>query len=100
MLTDEQVSEAIDQVVCFCSERVAANNYEAISVRGTLNQLGYDRDHQDQVLARLFEGGFTYCLDPKFHRGNPEYGTPSMDVCHFGPDQLVSRIRCCHWSRV
>jgi hypothetical protein len=94
VLSKEQIDEAIDQVVCHAQNLIAVDNYQAISVRGTLYTLGYETEQAEQVLSRLFEGGFSYCLDPKFHKGNPSYGVPSMDVCHFGPDQLVSRIRC------
>ena len=95
-MTATQIQEAIDQMKSDCQLRVDGDRYEAVSARGILYALGFSsEDEADQVLARLFEGGFTYCLDPKFHKGNE--ARISEGVCYFGPDQMLSRIQSCFW---
>lgn len=89
-MTDDQISEAIAQMRVDLQLRVDNQNYDAVSCRGTLYTLGFNQDEADAVLSHLFDGGFTYCLDPKFHKGQEERITSG--VCHFGPDQLLSRL--------
>lgn len=94
-MTVEQAIEAIEQLKADCQRLVEANDYHAVSARGQLYSLGFSEAETDEVLASLFEGGFTYCLDPKFHKGNE--ARISSGVCYFGPDQLLSRIDSCFW---
>lgn len=94
-LTQDQLLDARRQMRSHC--RLVMENYEAgtgeyemLSARGVLNTLGFHGDEVEQVLQYLFDGGFTYCLDPDYHRGSVD--RPSMSVCHFGADQLESRL--------
>jgi hypothetical protein len=94
-MTNDQITEAIAQMKSDCELRVAGERYDGITARGQLYTLGFSSEEADEVLARLFEGGFTYCLDPKFHKGAK--ARIDSGVCYFGPDQLLSRIQSCFW---
>ena len=87
-LTDEQIKEAIAQMKTHCDLKMV--EYESISARGTLYELGYHGEDAEQVLQRIYDGGFTYCLDPDYHKGDNERINES--VCYWGPDQLRSRL--------
>lgn len=97
MLTNEQVKEAVEQMKVHCDLKMP--NYEMVSARGVLHELGYGAD-VEQVLQAIYNEGFTYCFDPYFKSSNGlgdggmEY--PSADVCYWGPDQLKSRLQCVH----
>jgi hypothetical protein len=88
-------SDAIDQIKSDCRLRMENGNYEPISTRGILYNLGFSTDEANDVLLRLFNGGFTYCLDPQYHKGSESRITEG--VCYFSPDQLLSRIDSCYW---
>lgn len=100
MLTKQQIEEAVVQMKTSCDLKM--KGYEPVSARGLLNELGFGGD-ADQVLEYLFEGGFTYCLDPKFAAthfdpNNPEAVNGMVTdhaparACYWGPDQLKSRL--------
>jgi hypothetical protein len=99
-LTDDQVNEAIEQMKSHTRQSVEANKagvgeYEFMSARGVLYTLGYV-DDADQVLKVIADRGFDYCLDPHIssHPGDGEPFFPSADGCHWGADQLLSRLQC------
>lgn len=94
MLTTAQIIEAIDQMKVTCDLKMV--NYELVSARSLLNELGYEAD-ADQILEAIAGAGFDYCLDSHIrcssgvgNEGRREY--PSQDVCYWGPDQLKSRL--------
>lgn len=87
MLTQSQVLEAIEQMKVQCD--LAMPEYRMLSARSTLYELGYE-EHVEQVLAYIFEHGFTYCLDPAYHEGS--LTKIEYSVCYWGPDQLKSRL--------
>jgi hypothetical protein len=94
-LTREQIKEAIEQMRTHCDLKM--ENYEMVSARGTLYELGYHDEDCEDVLAALYNNGFSYCLDSHFKCSNgiPNNGAleyPSQDACHWGPDQLKSRL--------
>lgn len=92
-MTAPQVKEAVDQMKVHCDLKMA--DYEMVSARSALYELGYHGEQAEQVLKALFEGGFTYCLDPDYHRSpSQEPARISPDVCYWGPDQLKSRLNC------
>lgn len=94
-MTKDQIREAITQMKTHCEIKMPA--YEMISARGALYELGFHGEDAEEVLEALFEGGFTYCLDPHFHRSpRADEGPISADVCYWGPDQLLSRLDCVH----
>jgi hypothetical protein len=105
-LTTEQVREAIDQMIVQCELKM--QDYEFVSARGCLNELGYHGESQDQIINAIAEAGFNYCLDPHisathFDPNNPaaindmvtDY--PDEDACYWGPDQLKSRLHALMW---
>jgi hypothetical protein len=105
-MTKEQVNEAIEQMKIQCDLKMA--NYELVSARGTLYELGYNREDTDQVISAIYEGGFTYCLDPELPATHYDPDNPkaikgmvtdyaSADACHWGPDQLKSRLEFLRW---
>jgi hypothetical protein len=93
-LTPDQVQEAVVQMTTHCELKMA--NYDMVSARGTLYELGYHGEHAEQVLQFLYDHGFTYCLDPFYHKSprGDDSGPISQDVCYWGPDQLKSRLDC------
>jgi hypothetical protein len=99
-MTKDQIREAIEQMKSHCRLQEEIGDYDSISARGTLYTLGYTEDQANEVLQTLFDGGFTYCLDPDFHKSPSDQhegmmGTRiSAGVCHWGPDQLRSRLEC------
>jgi hypothetical protein len=90
-MTKDQIREAVEQMKVQCDLKMA--NYEMVSARSALHELGYQGEDTEEVLKALFESGFTYCLDPWYHRGSE---VVSADVCYWGPDQLKSRLDCIH----
>jgi len=93
-LTTDQIREAVEQMKSHCD--LLMGNYEMVSARSALYTLGYNQEDAEQVLQTLYEGGFTYCLDPDYHRSprTDDQGRISSDVCYWGPDQLKSRLDC------
>jgi hypothetical protein len=97
-MTTDQVNDAIRQLHSFCRAREEIKDYESMSARGVLYDLGYEEDEADEVLVAIYQGGFTHCLDPSFKGQGvypdfvPEY--PPAFACYWGPDQLRSRV---HW---
>lgn len=93
-MNDEQIIEAIEQMKVHCE--IKMQNYELVSARSCLYELGYHGQDAEEVLQKIYDGGFTYCLDSHFKSQGvypdfiPEY--PSPDVCYWGPDQLESRL--------
>jgi hypothetical protein len=93
-MDEAQINEAIEQMKTHCELKMV--NYEPISARSCLYELGYHGEDTEQVLQRIYDGGFTVCLDSHFKSQGvypdftPEY--PSPDVCYWGPDQLKSRL--------
>jgi hypothetical protein len=96
-LADEQVDEAIQQMIEHC-KLLEETNYHVVSARGVLNTLGYhDEIDQLHILRDIADRGFDYCLDPWIpmtghHEARGEL--PHSDVCYWGPDQLRSRLHC------
>lgn len=102
MLTDEQVKEAITQMRTSCDLKME-QDYQLVTARGLLYELGFEVEDAEQVLQVLYDGGFRYCLDPwfkakHFDPNNPKAVNgmveefPSHDACYWGPDQLKSRL--------
>lgn len=100
-MNEKQLNEAIDQMKVQCDLKMAT--YEPASARAVLHELGYDGDDVEQVLQRIYDGGFTYCLDSRFEAthydpdnpravGGMVTDRPSADACYWGPDQLKSRL--------
>lgn len=93
-MTKEEINQAIEQMKTHCD--VKMSNYEPVSARGILYELGFHEEAED-VLQNIYDRGFTYCLDPQFESAGvypdfkPEY--PKPDVCYWGPDQLKSRLQ-------
>jgi hypothetical protein len=100
MLTKEQIKEAIDQMKVSC-DLAYANDYEMVSARSVLNELGYG-DDVEQILIAISEAGFNYCLDShiKHNSANKEIPQeyPDQQVCWWGPDQLKSRLESIAWQ--
>jgi hypothetical protein len=105
MLTQDQLKEAIEQMKVHCDLKMA--DYEAVSARSVLYELGYEAD-AEQVLKAIYDAGFTYCLDRDFSAthfdpNNPKAVNdmvtdyPSADACYWGPDQLKSRLEAVSW---
>lgn len=94
MLNEDQVNEAIVQMISTCDLKMAPGQYESCSARSVLNELGYHED-ADQVIRHIAEGGFTNCLDPIIPtKSYPDFKEefPVYAVCFWGPDQLKSRL--------
>lgn len=79
-----KINEAIRQMCTHCDLKM--RDYEPVSARGVLYELGFGEDEAETVLEYLDANGFTYCLD-RFY-GN----RPSAQACYWGPDQLKSRL--------
>lgn len=101
-LTDSQVLEAIEQVRVHCRNAMETD-YHSISMRGALYTLGFVEAEADQVIQKVADSGFTYCLDPSieathFSPDDPRAvngmvtDRPSEAACYWGPDQLLSRL--------
>lgn len=95
MLTDTQVTEAIEQMLVQCD--LAMETYKMLSARSVLRELGYGDEDTMQVLRFIAAGGFDYCLDAEIrmtghHDARGEF--PDWQVCYWGPDQLASRLHC------
>src|SRR4029077_2306548 len=94
-MTTDQIHEAMGQMLVDCQLREEGLNYDPISARRMLSNLGYFHDEAQPVLSALHEGGFYYCLDPMFPcKSYPDFEEkPTPDfACYWGPDQLASRI--------
>jgi len=95
-LNQDQIYDAINQVKVHCD--ILMEGYQPAFLRGILYELGYDEHEADQVIRFCAAKGFTNCIDPMIAVSNvegidgPKY--PSADVCHWGPDQLKSRLQC------
>lgn len=98
MLTDEAViNGAIDTAVEACRQMMdryeqGNGEYRILSVRDILTSLGYKFPAIEDILQTIYDRGFTYCLDPKYHSGR---ATVDASVCAFGADQLESRLYGC-----
>jgi hypothetical protein len=94
-LTTDQVREAVQQMRVHCDLKMV--DYELVSARAALYELGYHGEDAEQVLKALYDGGFTYCLDVDYHTSPRDNDGPiSPDVCYWGPDQLRSRLDSVH----
>jgi hypothetical protein len=94
-MTTDQIHEAMGQMLVHCRNLMESRDYHMVSARGTLHTLGYTTEQAEEVLTALHEGGFNYCLDPMFPWTDPDTGKVERlgaDVCHWGPDQLESRV--------
>lgn len=85
-LPQELVDEAVRQMLSHCKMLMGQEGYAVRSARGVLYELGYSRNHADQILRFLADRGFNYCLDPMV---TGETG----DACYWGADQLKSRLQ-------
>ena len=83
-----QLDEAVSQMKIHCDLKMA--DYEMVSARSVLNELGFPPIWVEQILQHLYDSGFTYCLDPDYHKGSED--RISAGVCYFGPDQLKDRL--------
>lgn len=99
------VTEAIKQCIVHC-RIMEETQYDFISLRGCLYLLGYTEEEADEVIRYCASRGFTRAIDPMiestyFSPDDPkavdsmvtEY--PSVDDCHWGCDQLRSRLESC-----
>lgn len=100
-MTEEQIEEAITQAKGFLSDleearKAGTGNYDMFSMRSVLSKLGYHGEDADDVIRKVAKRGFNYCLDPLIPSKGPEgeKERPSMQVCYFGQDQLLSRLQC------
>lgn len=100
-LTIKQVNEAIAQMISYCKdseERTEIDGYEFQSARSLLYTLGYTSEDAEKVLKALYDGGFTYCLDPDYHESPSSSHKDTLgdriseQVCYWGVDQLRSRL--------
>jgi hypothetical protein len=94
-MTNDQIHEAMGQMLVDCRLREENGDYTPISARRMLNNLGFSTDEANTVITALHEGGFNYCLDPMFTcKSYPDFKEePTPDfACYWGPDQLASRI--------
>ena len=95
MLLRRHILEAIEQMKVQCDLHMA--NYDGVSARSVLRELGYDGENLEQVIRYISTHGFEYCLDHtvECNSGDPDNNEriyPSPDVCYWGPDQLKSRL--------
>jgi hypothetical protein len=94
-MTTEKKIEAIEQMKIHCD--LLMRDYQPVSARSALRDLGYDGNNLLEVLQFIADGGFDYCLDHQIrmtghHEARGEF--PDRDVCYWGPDQLKSRLQC------
>lgn len=95
-MNEQEIKEAIKQVMIDCDLLVKQENYDSVSLRGVLTKLGYTHDQTVDVIFYVAEQGWTYCLDNIVESSNglsdggKEF--PSQSVCYYGPDQLKSRL--------
>jgi hypothetical protein len=100
-LTKDQVDEAIRQLHSHAGMlhegyTQGVREYSMLSAREGLITLGYHGEDTEQVLKALFDRGFTYCLDPDYHRSpSNDPGRIDYSVCTWGADQLESRLAGC-----
>lgn len=101
MLTDEQVIEAVRQMISHTKLLMeqyhqGTGSYDPVSARGVLYTLGFEETDADQVLRAVASTGFWYCLDPVVpdERDGHRF---SRDACYWGPDQLESRLDGIPW---
>lgn len=94
-MTEDQVKDAIRQVKVHCD--LLMSNYDLVSMRGALYTLGFSTDEANAVIDYCADKGFTYCLDPSIQSYSgveDKHFYPPEDACHWGPDQLKSRLEC------
>lgn len=97
MLTEEQIHDAVRQMIAHCDLKMeqykaGVGEYATVSARGVLHELGFFDENVEQVLEHVAAGGFNYCLDHAIPC--PDGERPSMSACYWGADQLESRLRC------
>jgi len=102
-MTEEQVHEAIGKLIDRCAAKM--DGYQPAAARPMLEELDYRGEDVEQVLQHIYDGGFTYCLDPKFEATHFDPNNARavngmvtdrapMRACYWGPDQLSSRLAC------
>jgi hypothetical protein len=98
-MTEEQINEALEQMKSHCrismeAHKAGVGEYEMVSARGVLYTLGYAADNAEEVIQAIADRGFSYCLDPHILStpGDDPPFYPSADACHWGADQLLSRL--------
>jgi hypothetical protein len=94
-MTELQIKGAIEQAKVQCDLKMA--DYEPVSMRGVLYELGYEDDQVQEVLEYCSDQGFNYCLDHSIKMGGHHLDSgryPDQGVCQWGPDQLKSRLEC------
>lgn len=87
------IVEAVKQMIVTCDLKM--ENYEMVSARGVLYELGYSSEDAEVVLAHIAHRGFSYCLDysiPSDHFTDPTPKFPDQQFCYWGPDQLKDRL--------
>jgi hypothetical protein len=105
-MTAAQIADAFAQMQSHCNllwegYKEGSRDYEMVTAREVLYTLGFNQDQADEVLGKIAEAGFSYCLDPHIKcDGGPgerrEY--PSYAVCAWGVDQLKSRLDSVAWD--
>lgn len=91
-MTNLQIRGAVVRIRDFL-QPLTSDYSRMYSVRGILTmQLGYTPEQADEIIRYIADAGFSYCLDPIVP--SKEWGRPDIDVCHWNPDQLYSRICC------
>lgn len=95
-MTRDKKLEAIEQMKFDCQLRMDQMNYDLVSARGILYNLGFTGEETDEVIELIRLGGFTNCLDPSVYvKGvNGKVMRPGEGACYWGPDQMLSRLEC------
>jgi hypothetical protein len=96
-MSKEWIEEAIQQAQAFCRFKEERREFDPISLRGVLYDLGYGIDQVEHVLKTCADRGFWYCLDAAVPHQDGHY--PAQSVCYWGPDQLRSRLECLHYGK-
>jgi hypothetical protein len=98
LLTQSQLKEAFLQSLSFTRDKVEyykqGGEYEMLFYRKVLRDLGYHGEDAQQVIAAVATAGFSYCLDPEVESDGSH---PCEQVCWWGCDQLLSRLKCVEW---
>ena len=93
MLNEDQLKEAVGQMIIHCRNLMAFEPGAQASAREILVELGYDGEELENVLRWIASRGFRYCLDTTIQHQQQSEG-PSYWACVWSIDQLESRLQC------